>query len=105
MASPQPEDIRMRADLAVAAIEEVTIRVEQVVEESGQPGKHGSETLDVYRLLGRLAEAVGHIAMGLKLVEPKSSKTVHGEVDRDIEEEGVPAPFQGRRPSPGLDDR
>lgn len=98
MASPTPEDVRMRADLAIGTIEEVVARVDEVIRD----GAAGStnDLVDLYRLLGRLGEAIGHIAMGLKLTERRLEESLAGP-----EEQSAPTPFQGRRPSPGLDDR
>jgi hypothetical protein len=68
MATPEPADVRMRTDLATAAVEEVAIRVEEFVREREEEFQD-QLTLDVYRLLGRLAEAVGHLAVGVELIE------------------------------------
>jgi hypothetical protein len=80
MASPQAEDVRMRADLAVSAVEEIAVRVEEVVKESGERGTDQDAAItDIYRLLGRLAEATGNLAMGLRLAEEMEAATKHRE--------------------------
>lgn len=106
MASPQAEDVRMRADLAVSAVEEIAVRVEEVVKESGERGTDQDAAItDIYRLLGRLAEATGNLAMGLRLAEEMEAATKHREPSMEVDEASTPTPYQGRRPSPGLDDR
>lgn len=68
MATTEPADVQMRIDLALDTVEEVTARIDQAVRQDGTVPME-EFAADVYGLLAHLAEAVGNLAMGLRLVK------------------------------------
>jgi hypothetical protein len=73
MAIPEPTDIEMRIDLALEAVAEVTTKVDEIVRVGDEKPSVDEPTKDLYRLVSRLAEGVGEVAMGLRLLERSRS--------------------------------
>ena len=69
MASPEPADIRMRIDLALEAVAEVTARADEVLRAGDDTQAIDDFTRDVYRLFARLGQGLGEVAASLKLLE------------------------------------